>query len=529
MNATPTINPITERRHGAEFHEPFHSMPEINTHAEPASEGNGASPAAALLPNTWFAKRYPAVHKRHGNALQIKENQQGNLHVADISEDFFAGTLGSEGSPKNPTVFVPEETRFYAYNTETGLYAEQTEHALAARLSPIMLQCAREAGGVVDTGNLNFRFRKTAALRGVLQRAKGLLAVPHNFFDADLDKQIPCANGLLRLAELKLLPFSPAARRRNKLAVAYQPGAQCPRFLDTLMKPALCEEDIDLLQRWCGLALVGTNLAQVVMLLTGTAGGGKGTFIRVLRGIIGPQNMATLRTTLLGTRFELGRFLGRTLLYGADVAPDFLNCASASVLKSLTGADPVTLEFKSTNARPEIVCAFNVILTSNTHLRVRLQGDADAWRRRLRIVRYENPPPEKVIADLSEVILHNEAPGVLNWMLEGLRRVRDDGWRMGISPRQQKIVDDLLTECESHVRFVRDSLRKHADGSLTVDEIYERFCDYCVTRGWDTMPKAHFSSLAEEAVRRELGASRRNDIAGPNGKAQRGWKGIGWK
>jgi phage/plasmid-associated DNA primase len=73
------------------------------------------------------------------------------------------------------------------------------------------------------------------------------------------------------------------------------------------MKPALCEEDIDLLQRWCGVALVGSNLVQVVMLLTGTAGGGKGTFIRVLRGIIGPHNMATLRTSLLGTRFELGR------------------------------------------------------------------------------------------------------------------------------------------------------------------------------------------------------------------------------
>jgi putative DNA primase/helicase len=140
------------------------------------------------------------------------------------------------------------------------------------------------------------------------------------------------------------------------------------------MKPALCEEDIDLLQRWCGVALVGSNLVQVVMLLTGMAGGGKGTFIRVLRGIIGPHNMATLRTSLLGTRFELGRFLGRTLLYGADVAPDFLNCGSAGVLKSLTGGDPMKLEFKSTNARPEIICAFNVILTSNIHLRVRLRG-----------------------------------------------------------------------------------------------------------------------------------------------------------
>src|ERR1035437_467334 len=102
MNATPTINPITDRQHGAQSHEPLDWIPEINTHAEPASEGNGASPAAALLPNTWFAKRYPAVHKRHGNALQIKENQQGNLHVADISEDFFAGHPRFQRFPQKP-------------------------------------------------------------------------------------------------------------------------------------------------------------------------------------------------------------------------------------------------------------------------------------------------------------------------------------------------------------------------------------------------------------------------------------------
>ena len=34
--------------------------------------------------------------------------------------------------------------------------------------------------------------------------------------------------------------------------------------------------DIDLLQRWCGLALFGVNLAQRLVILTGTAGGGKG-------------------------------------------------------------------------------------------------------------------------------------------------------------------------------------------------------------------------------------------------------------
>jgi len=105
-------------------------------------------------------------------------------------------------------------------------------------------------------------------------------------------------------------------------------------------QPGLGPEDVELLQRWCGLALIGINLAQRLIILTGTAGGGKGTFIRVLNGIIGPTNVGTLRPDLLCERFELGRLLGKSLLYGADVAENFLNCKGASVLKALTGGDP---------------------------------------------------------------------------------------------------------------------------------------------------------------------------------------------
>jgi len=68
-----------------------------------------------------------------------------------------------------------------------------------------------------------------------------------------------------------------ARRRRNKLTVPYKPGAACPLFLDTLLRPLLEAEDLDLLQRWCGLALVGVNLAPRFVILTGTAGSGKGT------------------------------------------------------------------------------------------------------------------------------------------------------------------------------------------------------------------------------------------------------------
>ena len=70
--------------------------------------------------------------------------------------------------------------------------------------------------------------------------------------------------------------------------------------------------------------LLGVNYAQRFMMLEGTAGGGKGTFVEVLEAIIGENNSAQMRTRHLEDRFEIGRFVGKTLLGGKDVADNFL-------------------------------------------------------------------------------------------------------------------------------------------------------------------------------------------------------------
>jgi phage/plasmid-associated DNA primase len=290
--------------------------------------------------------------------------------------------------------------------------------------------------------------------------------------------------------------------------------------------PALEPEDIELLQRWCGLALIGVNLAQRIVILTGTAGGGKGTLVRVILGIIGAVNVGSLRPDLLAERFELGRLYGKSLLYGADVPDNFLNCKGASVLKALTGGDPVTLEFKGSNETPQIICRFNAIATCNSRLTLRLEGDADAWRRRLFIIEYLKPKTDHVIADLSERILAEEGPGVLNWMLDGLDKIAADGWQLRLSPRQQKVVDDLLLESEGEVVFAKECLERAAMDSLTVAHCYEHYVSFCTDRGWAAMAKKKFSNAIGDAVARIFGVTVRHDICDQSGKGQRGWKGI---
>jgi putative DNA primase/helicase len=263
-----------------------------------------------------------------------------------------------------------------------------------------------------------------------------------------------------------------------------------------------------------------------LIILTGTAGGGKGTFIRVLHGIIGSNNIGSLRTEQLAERFEMGRMLGKTLLYGADVPENFLNCRGASRLKALTGGDPISVELKGSNERPEIICRFNVIVTCNSRLKVNLEGDTDAWRRRLAIIEYRNNPPEIKIADLSERILRGEAPGVLNWMLEGLEKLRADNWQLKISPRHEKIVSDLLLESDSHTVFVEECLECDGEASLIVANCYEAYVEFVFQRGWVALPKSKFGSLICDAIVRKFATTQRNDIKDADGKAQRGWKGV---
>jgi P4 family phage/plasmid primase-like protien len=513
----------------ADFFAAGGSTDELRTIVEAAPEFANTPASAGLsahTPASWFAEKFPSLADEYGEAVFQVTNAEGITRVHDLGEDFFAASMGEKGSPDAPTVFMPTEEKFYTYSPSNGVFLYRQEPVLLTGLSRLLLDCARACKANCKTWPLEFRLRKAANLGGILRKARGILAVPHDFFSANLTEFIPCANGMLRLSDKQLLRFSPSFRRRNKLAVPFDSSAKCPLFFDTLMRAALDPDELDLVQRWCGLALVGANLSQRMVILTGTPGGGKGTFILVLTGIIGQMNLAMLRPQLLAERFELSHFLGKTLLYGADVPENFLNQRGASVLKSLTGGDPVTLEFKNSNDRPSIICRFNVIVTCNSRLTVHLDGDADAWRRRLVIVPYEKPKPERVIVDLAQQILQREASGVLNWMLEGLDKLRADCWQLHLTAKQQALVDNLLLESDGLTLFVREAVSR-ADGSqLTVADCFSAYVQFCNQRGWTSLTRKKFGDLIGDAVTRACGLTVRHDIHDAIGKPQRGWNGL---
>lgn len=100
---------------------------------------------------------------------------------------------------------------------------------------------------------------------------------------------------------------------------------------------------------------------------------------------------------------------------------------------------------------------FNIAVTCNATLRIRLDGDADAWRRRLLIFSFQSVP-KKPIPRFSELLVKQEGSGILNWSLRGAEQLLFELEKHGtmlLSTAQQNRIDDLLEQSDPVRAFVR--------------------------------------------------------------------------
>jgi putative DNA primase/helicase len=107
-----------------------------------------------------------------------------------------------------------------------------------------------------------------------------------------------------------------------------------------------------------------------------------------------------------------------------------------------------------------------------------------------------------LIADLDEQILTNEGSGVLNWMLEGLAKLRADDWQLHLNKAQQARVDNLLLESDALSIFVKNELVRAEASQLTVPDSFTAFAEFCTQRGWTTLSRNKFGQLIGDGVTR---------------------------
>lgn len=87
-------------------------------------------------------------------------------------------------------------------------------------------------------------------------------------------------------------------------------------------------------------------------------------------------------------------------------------------------------------------------------------------------------------------------------------------------------VEGVETHAQMARRFVKAAVRREADRQLPISECYQRFSEYCANNSVATVHRNLFKQLIAEVIREEFGLGLRGDIRNPEGRCQRGWKGL---
>lgn len=465
----------------------------------------------------------PELVERYGDPVHFTTTRDGERWVCGSNESYWAGDYAKN----NTIIFEPNEDRYYCYKQHSGLYVPISKHAIKTAISKRLLEFSRTHPDL----KLLERKRGAGALGSIVSQLCGI-AEKRDAFVRTID-YIHLKNRMLEILGSVAVPqpFSKDYFSRTALPIDYDPQAKCPRFLDELIGDAVSDEDRVLLQKLAGQIVLGRNLTQRILVLYGNAGTGKSQLVNVLTGIVGRRNVVQLRTSQLGGRFETSRYLGSSLLVGPDVSPDFLGTPGAAYLKSLVGGDTLDCEVKGGNGVFPLKGEFNVMITSNQQLSVKIQGDIGAWRRRLVFVRYSGQPPKVKIPNFAELLLKREASGILNWCLAGLQMLQADIATTGdivIPEATMSRVDAMLGASDGLRLFLKERVSCSPGGDLSAREVCDAFFAFCGDRGWQ-LPTARQVECQLPAVMGELFQATRSHDCQRGETLVRGYRNVAFK
>lgn len=263
----------------------------------------------------------------------------------------------------------------------------------------------------------------------VLKRVKTETSISAEELNKDPERLV-VKNGILDVKAKVLYPPNAAEKHIIKSNVTYDPEKQLSEdfknYLDTTFKGV--EWEIPIIQEMIGYCLYKAYPLEKFFFLIGDGGNGRSTLLNLIEKLLGKDNTSSLdlhdvcnpkdTSTLLGLHGRLANLCGET---GTE---DITNLGK---MKKVTGRDTIRardlykswIEFKSFS---KIIVSMN----QPPHIEDGTRGR----KRRLVHITFPNKFIEGQNADGSleaKLFTEDSLSGVLNWALEGLARIFQNG------------------------------------------------------------------------------------------------------
>jgi putative DNA primase/helicase len=212
----------------------------------------------------------------------------------------------------------------------------------------------------------------------------------------------------------------------QQIPVIYDTKAECKRFiifLNQVFEPDLDKDDkIKLLQEFMGYALTANCQYERSLILVGSGGNGKSVILELLKALLGPNNVAAVQPNQLDNRFHLAHLDGKLANIITEIPKG--SVIDDAKYKALVSGEMITADHKY--GKPFDFEPYATLFIAANHL-PHTKDFSHAFFRRNEIltfnVKFEGDDCDTTL----KVELRKELPGILNFALEGLKRLYDTG------------------------------------------------------------------------------------------------------
>lgn len=369
---------------------------------------------------------------------------------------------------------------------------------------------------------INHAQRSEAAtrLRAMISLAQSEPGIPVAMKDLDADPSLlNLRNGTLDLVTRELRPHQQSDLLTRIIDLDYDDLADCQRFTAFLEQVIPDAGTRDWIQQFFGYAVSGNTTEHVVPIAYGEGQNGKSTIVKVLKAVLGPYTeQADIETFLMNKQSvggsaaspDVARLKGARVVFASESSPGRkLNVAR---IKDLAGGEAIVA--RELYGKPfEFTPQFSIWLSTNDKPDVP-GNDFGLWRR-LRLIPFEVRIPEKDrILDLDQVLVAEEAPGILNWVIDGLTKWRDAG-RLPSVERIQAATEEYRIESDPVGRWIEECCNVGQGLSANASALYESF------RKWFEMEESESKPMNQTAFGRDLSKKRYEKVVASGGQKWR--------
>jgi len=345
------------------------------------------------------------------------------------------------------------------------------------------------------------------ALKRVIEAIKG--ATSYDRPEQPNDK-IRLQNGIYNISKWEMETYgnNPDYFFQYALPIKFDVEAKCQKFIEFIKNALGNEKEILTLQEFIGYVFYPLNIKSIAFIFLGETDTGKTTFVDILCRLIGDNNVAHLGVDdVFGkqNRFATSTLMGSLLCNLGDMP--IVQLPDTGLFREITGGGSIRVEEKG---KPQTKYRNFAKLIATANVAPKFKNMTNADYKRLKIFKFMNMiPKEKQNPKLAQEIIDEEASGIFNWAMEGLKRLLQNGSFTSIGELEEQRID-YDKQINSH--GVYSNLFLEHDLSITnyIDKatIYKKYKEWCEKELIAPVSQGELSRRIAEVFGEDIRASR---------------------